>query len=202
VSRDRDIEIEVLFPNLKHRVQATSAISVDRFSVPDELRRQVLGSRPFPPPLAMHIASSNRLQTPSHQMGCANGSWSFVHRCPRSHDLANFAIGQAFADQNRNLTFRWAETRARCRNCPISFANTASQLHRLTSSEDFDTQKQRAKVMFTVHRLMLTCSPIPLLLHPCTSKFKTCLSRASRSRAAVHGSQSDNDTQDDLALLV
>ena len=99
------------------------------------------------------------------------------HLFTGAHDLANFVIGQAFPDQNRNLTFRWAETRARCRDCPVSSVNTASQLHRFTSSGDFGTQKQRAKVMFTVHRPMLTCSPISLLLHPCTSKFKTCLSR-------------------------
>lgn len=96
------------------------------------------------------------------------------HLFTGAHD---FVIGQAFPDQNRNLTFRWAETRARCRDCPISFVNTASQLHPFTSSEDFGTQKQRAKVMFTVHRLMLSWSPIFLLLHPYTSKFETCLSR-------------------------
>jgi len=143
--------------------------------MPDELRREVSGSRQFPPPLAMYIASSNRLQTPS--LSTALRKWFLIICSLVPRILPISRIGQAFPDQNRNLTFRWVETRARCHDCPISFVNTASQLHPFTSSEDFGTQKQRAKVMFTVHRLMLSWSPISLLLHPYTSKFETCLSR-------------------------
>jgi hypothetical protein len=55
----------VASPDSVTGVQAVSGISVDRSIVPGELRREVSGSRPFPPPLSMYIAISSRLQTPS-----------------------------------------------------------------------------------------------------------------------------------------
>jgi hypothetical protein len=44
-------------------------------------------------------------------------------------DLADFAIGQTFPDQNRNLTFPWVETLARCHDLTFAFVSVASQLH-------------------------------------------------------------------------
>src|ERR1035437_2747105 len=63
-------------------------------------------------------------------------------------DSANFAIGQAFPDQNRNLTFLWVETLTGYHDCTFSVVNIASQLYTFGSIEDSGTQKQRAKVLF------------------------------------------------------
>src|SRR5580698_4787252 len=66
----------------------------------------------------------------------------------RSDDLANFAVGQAFPNQNRNLIFLWAETLARGHDYTFVFVSIASQLHTFSPLADSSAHKQHAQVLF------------------------------------------------------
>jgi hypothetical protein len=63
-------------------------------------------------------------------------------------DPANFAIGQALPNQNRNLIFPWAEIRTRGHDCTFVFVSIASQLHTFPPLSDSGTRKQHAQVLF------------------------------------------------------
>jgi hypothetical protein len=63
-------------------------------------------------------------------------------------DFANFAVGKAFPDQNRNLPFLRIETLARRHDGTFIFVSIASQLHSFVTLVDSGSQKQHAEVLF------------------------------------------------------
>src|ERR1700681_3093369 len=97
------------------------------------------------------------------------------HLFAGADDLANFAIGQALPDQNRDLNFLWGEALARCHECAFSLVNIAmANFTRLRPSRIPARKKSVRRCCFTVRGLILSWPAISLLLQPWTSKFKTC----------------------------
>src|SRR3984957_7571670 len=93
-------------------------------------------------------------------------------------NLADFAIGQAFPDQYRDLNFLRCKALTRCHHWAFSFVNTAiANFTRLRPSRIPARKNSVRKCCFTVRGLMLSWPAISLLLQPCTSKFKPCRSR-------------------------
>src|SRR5271165_571344 len=93
-------------------------------------------------------------------------------------NLADFAVGQAFPDQDRNPNFFRGKVLAGCHNCASSLVNMAmASFTRLRPSRIPARRNSVRRCCFTVRGLILSWPAISLLLQPCTSRFKTCWSR-------------------------
>src|SRR5579864_3273302 len=97
------------------------------------------------------------------------------HLLAGADDLADFTVGHAFPNQNRDLNFfrgesltwghDWASSRVK-----IAMANFT----RLRPSRIPARKNRVRRCCLTVRGLMLSWPAISLLLQPCTSKFNTC----------------------------
>src|SRR6266567_5565419 len=100
------------------------------------------------------------------------------HLFAGANNLADFAVGQTFPDQDRDLNFFRGKALARCHDCAPSFVNTAmASFTRLRPSRIPARKNNVRKCCFTVRGLILSCPAISLLLQPCTSRFSTSWSR-------------------------
>src|SRR5258708_34660054 len=100
------------------------------------------------------------------------------HLLAGAHDLAYFAIGQTLPHQSRHVNFLGGETLSRHHEFAPSLENMAmASFTRLRPSRIPARKKSVRRCCFTVRGLMLSWPAISLLLHPWTSRFKTCWSR-------------------------
>src|ERR1700733_13493762 len=92
--------------------------------------------------------------------------------------FSDLPIGQPFPDQDRNLNLFDGEMFSGSHDCASSLLNIAiASLTRFRPSRMPALRNRVRKCCFTVRGLMLSCPAISLLLHPCTSRFRTCWSR-------------------------
>src|ERR1039458_1879427 len=142
-NNDRERAQDITAPTPVTWDQVMSGIGADRSSV---AKRRSVSVSLFSA-MAGHVHCQFQ-PTPDSEFVKCTAQMVLDHLFAGADDLANFAIGQAFPDQNRNLTFLWVETGARCHDLTFVFVNIAGQLHPFTSVEDSGSQKQHAKVLF------------------------------------------------------
>src|SRR5579863_402362 len=88
---------------------------------------------------------------------------------------ADFAVGHAFPDQDRNLNFFRRKVLLRGHELASSLANTAmASFTRLRPSRMPVRRNSVRRCCFTVRGLIFNWPAISLLLQPCTSRCSTC----------------------------